>query len=724
MVATESQAAALASYFAARPEPPDATKVLRDGVELREVGVEGQEGTRLVRYDPRAPEGSREEVLVDATEFDDSGRSWVSRWNLSPDERYLDFQVTDPHEHSVLRVLDLTTGQLVGAPIDRCRNSPIAWHSDSKGFYYTRVAEPFDIYEQSLHHWSMPTASGNGPEATPVSTDIALPPPPSRAASYIVPVTLTKDGRWLLVCRSDGCSPASQYFIADLHEGDPAAPTMRSVSTRIPQDIWARQPFEHDGQFYLVAQDRRDRGAVYRVPPEQFHNRDAWEEVVGEPANRREILGAKVTVAKVDGESRIIVHRIEDGASSYTVHTMDGTQVHEIQPPPGIRYAAALSSSTANGLLKVTWDAPGYRETVEHSLKPGDVPESWGSEAEQEAARERRRGDVEVHKIYFQPAGNVGKGVIWISRLRGTKGVAPTILRGYGFNGMPEGMESMSPELTDAWRRAGGIWACATFPGGGTYGDAWGKARDGEQRELSPKDWAAAATALYEAGLATPKTLVALARSSPGGVVLQALRKFPKVIRNAAVFNGIFDYSVTGARYLPVDPERPDCSGYWTMGDLAGTQLSTLPNDAVRLPAGAKLVIAYGEKDTRCNPDLHSKRLVAMLKSIGQKGLTVVRSWKDGHAFDTSSAEYRIAAFRAVAAMVGVEFRPAPGSAPGAAPRSVAQSASASALAPVRRFQTWLTPARSDPYRSSPPSGRASAERTLGLRLGVGLRRY
>ena len=67
----------------------------------------------------------------------------LDAWQPSKEGERLAYQVSEGGtEESVLYVMDVTTGEVIDGPIDRCRYSPVAWIPGGERFYYVRSLPP------------------------------------------------------------------------------------------------------------------------------------------------------------------------------------------------------------------------------------------------------------------------------------------------------------------------------------------------------------------------------------------------------------------------------------------------------------------------------------------------------------------------------------------------------------------------------------------------------
>src|SRR4051794_39959249 len=98
-----------------------------------------QEHAQLLTVDP----DGTERVLVDPVALDPTGLTTLDTWQPSKEGHLLAHQVSEGGtEESVLRVLDVVSGDDVDGPIDRARYSPVAWLPGGEAYYFVRRLPP------------------------------------------------------------------------------------------------------------------------------------------------------------------------------------------------------------------------------------------------------------------------------------------------------------------------------------------------------------------------------------------------------------------------------------------------------------------------------------------------------------------------------------------------------------------------------------------------------
>src|SRR5690606_32643614 len=164
-------------------------------------------------------------------------------------------------EESILRVMDVATGEDVDGPIDRGRYSPVAWLPGGKAFYYVRRLPPESVPagEEQFHRRVYLHQLGADPD-----TDIEIFGAGMDKTNYYG-VYVSRDGRWLIVTAAQGTSPRNDAWLADLATSDPAAPDLVPVHVGI--DARAFPHVGRDGRLYIWTDLDAPRGRLVVTDP-------------------------------------------------------------------------------------------------------------------------------------------------------------------------------------------------------------------------------------------------------------------------------------------------------------------------------------------------------------------------------------------------------------------------------------------------------------------------
>ena len=229
------------------------------------------------------PDG-RTRVLLDPTAVDPTGRTTLDSWAPDLEGRRLAYQLSSGgDEHSVLHVLDVTTGDDVEPPIDRCRYSDVAWLPGGEELVFVRMVAPDEVPagEQAFHRRIWRHRIG-----TPTETDtLDGPAVGGRRRRGLgdhnyYGVTISADGRWLLVTGNVGTARRDSLWIADLQgrsNGTGALTPILTQADDVRCDAWVAR----DGRLYLHTDRRRPALPPRRRRP-RTPGRAHWRELVAE----------------------------------------------------------------------------------------------------------------------------------------------------------------------------------------------------------------------------------------------------------------------------------------------------------------------------------------------------------------------------------------------------------------------------------------------------------
>ena len=229
----------------------------------------GQEHAVLCTLDPEqgpgpaAAGGGR--TLIDPIAIDPSGRTTLDGWQPDKEGRSLAYQLSEGgSEESLLRVMDVETGEVVDGPIDRCRYSRIAWLPGGKAFYYTRRLPPGEVPagEEQFHRRVYLHRVGS-----PAGDDVLIFGAGRDKTTYYS-AAVSRDGRWLTISAARGTEPRNDLWIADLTTSDLSAPDLKPVQVGVDARTGAR--VGRDGRLYVYtdagAPGAGSRSRIRRTP--------------------------------------------------------------------------------------------------------------------------------------------------------------------------------------------------------------------------------------------------------------------------------------------------------------------------------------------------------------------------------------------------------------------------------------------------------------------------
>jgi prolyl oligopeptidase len=467
--------------------------------------------------DAAAHAGGAERALIDLVAIDPSGRTTLDAWQPDKEGRLLAYQLSHGgDEESLLRVLDVATGELVDGPIDRCRYSGVAWLPGGKAFYYVRRLPPDTLPEGEAQYHRRVYLHTVG--ETPESDVEVFGAGRDKTTYYGASVSM--DGRWLIISASIGTAPREDIWIADLTASDPASPLL--VPLMVGLDAQASPRIGRDGRLYVLTDLAAPRGRLCVADP-AAPGPDGWRDLIGEDAT-----SVLRSYAILDDLSRpvLIVSRMRHAVSEVAVHDLaTGERLSGLELP-GIGSAGGIAERPEGGHeawfgytdyttppVVLRYDAAA-RELSTWAKSPGAVatPPVTASQVTYRSA-----DGTEVRMVVIEPRGEGDGGGEGDNESRPAE--RSCILYGYG------GFDiSMTPGYSAnilAWVEAGGVYAVAALRGGGEEGEEWHRAGMLDRKQNVFDDFHAAAEHLIATGV-TSRSRLAVWGGSNGGLLVGA----------------------------------------------------------------------------------------------------------------------------------------------------------------------------------------------------------
>ena len=231
----------------------------------------GQEHGVLLTAAPGEPE----RVLVDPMALDPSGGSTLDAWQPDKEGRLLAYQISSGgDEESLLRVLDVASGADVDGPISRTRYSAVAWLPGGDAFYYVRKLPPGDVPpgEEQFHRRVYLHAVGQA------ASDVLIFGDGLDKTNYYG-VSVSRDGRWLVVSAAQGTAPRNDLWLADLTAAPLAAPGLREVQAGV--DARTSLHVGRDGRLYVFTDSGAPRGRLAVADPAE-PGPASWRDLIPE----------------------------------------------------------------------------------------------------------------------------------------------------------------------------------------------------------------------------------------------------------------------------------------------------------------------------------------------------------------------------------------------------------------------------------------------------------
>src|SRR6185437_1241581 len=290
--------------------------------------------------------GEPERALIDLMRIDPSGTTTLDSWQPDHEGRLLAYQVSEGgREESVLRVMDVATGEDVDGPIDRCRYTEVAWLPGGKAFYYARRLAPGQVPagEEQFHRRVYLHRV-----ATPAEDDVLIHGQGLDKVNYYG-VLVSADGRWLVIDASPGTAPSNDVWIADLTASDEATPDLQVLQHGVDALVGVRAG--RDGRLYLITDRDAPRWRLAAADPAdpRFPAYESWRDVL--PEDPEAVLGDYALLDGPELERPLVVATwTRHAVSEVSVHDLaTGAAVGEPLPLPGLGAVAALRGRPGGG---------------------------------------------------------------------------------------------------------------------------------------------------------------------------------------------------------------------------------------------------------------------------------------------------------------------------------------------------------------------------------------
>jgi prolyl oligopeptidase len=539
----------------------------------------------------------KDRVLVDANQMAADGTIALDWWYPTHDGKYVAYG-TSPSgsELSTLHVIETGTGKLLPDVIERTRAASIAWKLDDSGFYYTRnpkkgaVAEGQELYNRHVFYHAL----GTDPERDSLIFG------EDRGPEDWPNVSLSNDGRWLLITVEQGWTK-SELYLMDLNS--PSSAPVRVTEGK--EFLYSGDIF--DGKIYILTNEDAPRYRVFRVAASNPARRE-WKEIIPQSDAvlqalsiiHRSLFGlyeknatAQVKMFQTDGKFLADVPLPGLGSLAGAGGNWDSNEMffgfQSFTVPPSIyRVDLKKTGATPTPLLWAKVEAPSIDSSAY------EVKQEWF------ASKDGTRVPMfVVHK----------KGL-------SKNGANPTLLTGYGgFN------VSLTPAFSRSayvWLEHDGVYAVANLRGGAEFGEDWHRAGMLDKKQNVFDDFAAAAEYLI-AQKYTDRDHLAIQGGSNGGLLMgAAMTQHPELFRAVVCQVPLLDM----LRYQNFQIAKLWIPEYGSAEDpkqfdfLYAYSPYHHVKEGVEYPA---ILFMTADTDTRVDP-MHAKKMAALMQAEAKNG--------------------------------------------------------------------------------------------------------
>lgn len=537
-------------------------------------------------------------VLVDANKLAADGTIALDWYQPSENGKYVAYG-TSPSgsEMSTLHIIETKTGTVLPDSIERTRAASIAWKLDNSGFYYTRYPKKGDVPEgqEMYHRHVFYHVLSNDPE-----DDDQLIFGQGRDAEDWPSVSLSNDGRWLLITVSEGWTK-SELFLLDVKAGTP------------PTRITNGKNFLYGGEVYKdkVFITTNEDAPHYRVFIADAGNfdREAWKELI--PQTDSVLQGTAVFGGKLFAQYE------QNATSQLKLFDLDGKKLNDLTLP-------AIGTVFGSG---GRWDRDelfyGFQSfTFAPSIYRYDLKDGSTSLWTKVDAPSIDPAAYEVNQEWFNSKDGT-RVPMFVVHKKGVEKNAhtPTLLTAYGgFN------VSLTPTFSRTaylWMEHGGIYAVANLRGGAEFGEDWHRAGMLEKKQNVFDDMIAAAEHLI-AEKYTDKNHLAIQGGSNGGLLMGAMMtQRPDLFRAVVCQVPLLDM----VHYQDFQIAKLWIPEYGTSENADQFRWLYAYSPYHHVKAGAEypaILFMTADTDTRVDP-MHAKKMAALMQAEAKNGTSHTR---------------------------------------------------------------------------------------------------
>jgi len=465
--------------------------------------------------------GGPERLLVDPERLkQEGGPHWsVDYFSPSWDGRYLAYGASPAgSENSIMRILDLTTGQLLPDSIDRAQFGGPSWRPDGRAFFYTRLqklapdAPAADKYRNSrvyLHTLGQSDA-----------TDVPL---LGRGVTNRVPlleddfpfITTVQGTTWAFAGVAHGVQNEVTAFVAptaDVRDSTTAwRPLIAMTDSIVNFDV-------HGDDVYLLSHLHATRFHVLRT---NLRNPDVAHAAV--------VVPEREGVVRIFGTARDALY----------IQTLDGGLGRMLRLPWGAP-AAKPVTLPYDGAINA-FSTTLFRDGALFSLESWTHSPLWFAQ-DQKTGRLIDTGlrpaspvdfsGITSEEVRIRAADGTMLPLSIVHRRDAKRdGTNPTYLDGYGAYGLTYDPYFGATWL--AWFEQGGVLAVCHVRGGGEFGEAWHQAGRGPTKSNTWRDLIACGDYLVAQKWTSPARLAGSGTSAGGIEIGMAVNERPDLFRAA-----------------------------------------------------------------------------------------------------------------------------------------------------------------------------------------------
>ena len=535
-----------------------------------------------------------ERALIDVNTLAPDGSIALDWWYPSDDGRYLAYGTSaNGSELSTLRIMEAGTGGLLPVEIGRTRAASVAWLQDSSGFYYTRYPHPGEVpageemYHRRVFFHGLRSSQFNG------SDDPLVFPADGHALDpqHWPNVTISNNGRWLLVEVSEGWTK-SELYLKDLSTPGSAFQRLTSGENSLYHGEFL------EGQLFITSNEGASRFRVFRAECTQ-PERAQWREIIAEAEGV--IEGHAAIIGR-----KIFVHYTLNASSQLKIFDREGQLTVEV-PMPALGSIFDLGGNWNSdrgffGFISYTFPPAVYEVSLEGR------PREWAS-----VQSGIDQSQFQLEQRWFNSKDGTRVPMFIVSRKDMIRnGLNPTLLSGYGgFNVGRTPFFNRNAMLL--LLQHGGVYVDVQLRGGNEFGEVWHRAGMLEQKQNVFDDFIAAAECLVAEKYTDPDHLAIQGGSNGGLLVGTVLTQRPELFRAVVCQVPLLDM----LRYQGFQIAKLWIPEYGTADDPRQFEYLYAYSPYHHVKAGTRypaVLFMTAESDTRVDP-MHALKMAALLQA-------------------------------------------------------------------------------------------------------------
>ncbi len=359
------------------------------------------------------------------------------------------------------------------------------------------------------------------------------------------------------------------------------------------------KPMLHKGRCYFLTNHEASRWQVLSCSVENLQETTVEELEFTIPESE------KVLMDIVPSKDRLVVHSLEDAASTLSIHSLDGEHLADIDLP--------LSGIQRNALKGNEEDREAYT-IIESFDRPPEViqidAESFKWKQLDSVNIEGGTPDLTIERIWVESTDNEKVPAFVTYRADIDPEDVPTVLYGYGGFRIP--LTPTFSALRLPFLQAGGVWVQACLRGGLEFGEEWHEmGMEGNKKQVF-EDYYSVAEHLISSDITNEEKLAAWGGSNGGLLVATAITQRPELFGTAICAVPLcdmlrFHQTLLGATWTREygSPEDPEAFGWLKdYSPYHNVEEREYPPTLIRTAVG----------DTRVDP-AHARKMTARLQA-------------------------------------------------------------------------------------------------------------